>query len=134
MFTTEGAEHTEGLGVLLCALWCDRLLLPQISAFFVEASRSRMQRHVERRLVVVAAQLRHLSFLKLSVESNLAQLDRFAERVGDSLGNVGMDDHRPSAEVDGGYICFKPRKPQRDMRWRGNRGLTVSARRRRWGR
>src|SRR6185437_3450706 len=79
-------------------------LSAQIAARAIETLGAGMKRRSARRLLARRADLREIERpVIVGRDGELACLDRFAERISELVGHIGMDDHRPAGEIDGVY-------------------------------
>src|SRR5437870_13201282 len=83
----------------------------EITSLAVESLRPGVQRNVVRRLFIVRAKLRHFErFEVICGDEIFARLDRFAKSVSDLVSHLGMDHHRPAAEVYSLDVLGQPLK------------------------
>ena len=86
----------------------DRALF-QKTPFSIETLRAGVQRRIERGFVIIGAELSDVErFIIVCGKDRSTFLNRLAQSIGDFVRHVGMDDHRPAAEIEGRDRAVKP--------------------------
>src|SRR5215475_633060 len=79
----------------------------QVTPLPVEPASAGVQWHIIGRFFVVGAELTDVEGLEVVCRNEmLALLDGFAKRKRNVVRHVGSDHHRPTAEIDGGHVCW----------------------------
>src|SRR5262245_7335668 len=95
--------------ICFCAIFwfhpAKRYVSLQVTPLPVEPASAWVQRNTIGRFFVVGAELTDVDGLEVVCRNEMfALLDGFAEGERNIVWHVGLDHHRPTAEIDGGHI------------------------------
>ena len=81
----------------------------KIAPLAIKAPRSGMEWHIKRSFLIVRTKLAHPDRFEIAARQRFAPpFDRFAERVRNITGQIGVYNHRPAAEIDRWNIAGHP--------------------------